>query len=402
MPLRAGALRCSFVFLVAAAMSASPVAAQDPRPAPAPADTVKPAPPAPAAPAARAPQIDFSGIVFANYQYRLDRGPVRGANRFDVERVYLTFRMPAGERASVRITTDLFQQQSSGSDAFYRGWVLRAKYAYLQYDYLKRSGLTAVARLGLTHNVFIDHDESFWPRWLGTVATDRFGYFSSADAGLVSLVTLPGRKGEVYVTVVNGPGFTSRETDRFKDYAARVTLTPLANAPSTFWRGLALSAWVYQGALGSRFAAGGAGQVGPVGSSLERDRWGLFAAVRNPRVTVAAQYAARADEGETGDNTAAVPRAVVDSSGNLISAYAIARVWGDQRTRVKPVHVVARLDRVTTHRARGDRHHLVIGGLIWDFTPAASLALDYQELLPERGSAVTPNKTLFLHAVARF
>src|SRR5687767_12788573 len=89
-----------------------------------------------------APRIDFSGVLFANYQYRRDRGSAHGANKFDVERAYLTFRMPAGERASVRITTDLFQQQSSGSDAYYKGWTLRAKYAYLQYDYLKRGGFT--------------------------------------------------------------------------------------------------------------------------------------------------------------------------------------------------------------------------------------------------------------------
>ena len=372
---------------------------QQPQPAPAPADTAKPTPaPAPA----RAPQLDFSGIVFANYQYRLDRGTTRGANRFDVERVYLTFRMPAGDRASVRVTTDLFQQQSSGSDAFYRGWVLRAKYAYLQYDYLKRGGLTGVARLGLIHNVFIDHDESFWPRWVGTVPTDRHGYFSSADAGLVTLVTLPNRRGEIYLTLVNGPGFTSRETDRFKDYAARVTLTPFGNSPPSFWRTLALTGWAYKGAVGSRFAAGGPGQVGPVGSSLQRDRWGVFAGLRNPRLTLGAQYAARADEGESGDNTAAAPRAVVDSAGNLISAYAMARALGGAQRGAKPLHVLARLDRVTTHREKDNRHHLAVGGLVWDFTSAASLSLNYQELLPERGSAVAPNKTMFLHLVARF
>ena len=372
---------------------------QQPQPAPAPADTAKPAP---APPSARAPQLDFSGVVFANYQYRLDRGTARGANRFDVERVYLTFRMPAGDRASVRVTTDLFQQQSSGSDAFYRGWVLRAKYAYLQYDYLKRGGLTAVARLGLIHNVFIDHDESFWPRWVGTVATDRHGYFSSADAGLVTLVTLPNRRGEIYLTLVNGPGFTSRETDRFKDYAARVTITPFGNSSSSFWRTLALTGWAYQGAVGSRFASGGTGQVGPVGSSLQRDRWGVFAGLRHPRLTLGAQYAARDDEGESGDNTLAVPRGVVDSSGSLNSVYAMARLLGGAPRGLKPLHVLARLDRVTTHRGRGDRHHLAVGGVVWDFTSAASLALDYQELLPERGAAVAPNKTVFLHLVARF
>lgn len=386
--------------LTAALAFAVPVTipAQQSPPSPAPADSARPAP---SAAPRRAPQLDFSGVVFANYQYRGDRGASRGANRFDVERVYLTFRMPAGERASVRITTDLYQQQSSGSDAYYRGWTLRAKYAYLQYDYLKRGGLTAVARFGMTHNVFIDHDESFWPRWVGTVATDRHGYFSSADVGLVSLVTLPGRRGELYVTVVNGPGYTSRETDRFKDYAARLTLTPFASAAAgaAFWRTLALTGWTYQGAVGSKFATPGAGQLGPIGSSLQRDRWGVFAGVRHPRLTVAAQYAARSDEGELGQNTVAAPRTVVDSSGHLVSAYAMGRVVSGR----KPVHLLARVDQVTTNREKGRRHRLGVGGLIWDFTSAASLAVDYQKLYPLPGSEdVSRNHSWYVHLVARF
>lgn len=368
-----------------------------PRTEPAPvSDTVK------RAPERTAPRIDFSGVVFGNYQYRLDRGVTRGANRFDVERVYLTFRMPAGERASVRVTTDLFQQQSSGSDAFYRGWVLRAKYAYLQYDYLKRGGITGAVRMGFVHNAFIDHDESFWPRWIGTVATDRHGYFSSADVGLATALTFPRKRGEFYAALVNGPGYTSREIDRFKDVSVRLTLTPFGSAPAGFWRSLALSGWAYQGALGSKFAAGGAGQVGPIGSSLERDRWGVFAGVRDPRLTVGAQYARRYDQGEIGSNTSADPRDIVDSSGNLVSAYAMARVLGGGGKTPRPLHALARIDRVTTNELDGDTQHLVIGGLVWDFNAASSLSLDYQEQLPQRGSAVAANKTIYLHLVARF
>lgn len=159
---------------------------------------------------------------------------------------------------------------------------------------------------------------------------------------------------------------------------------------------------MYQGAVGSKFAGGGTGQLGPVGSSLQRDRWGVFAGLRHPRITVAAQYAARADEGETGDNTAAVPRTVIDSSGNLVSAYAMARVLGGSGRGAKPLHILARVDRVTTHRAKDERHRLAIGGLVWDFTPAASLALDYQALQPLDGSRFPRNKTWFLHMVARF
>jgi hypothetical protein len=359
------------------------------------ADSTKPAAPV-------APKLDLSGVVFANYQYRTNRGASRGANKFDLERVYLTLKMPAGERASVRITTDVFQQQQSGNDSYYRGWTIRAKYAYLQYDYLKRGTARGAARFGLVHNVFIEHDETYWPRWISTVATDRHGYFSSADAGLATAVTLPRKLGEVYAAITNGPGYTSREVDRFKDYGARLTLTPFASGADGMLGSLALTAWSYQGSTASRFAGGGAGQIGPVGSSLQRDRWGVFAAVKNPALTIAAQYAARKDEGETGSNTLTDQRAVMDSAGHLVSAYAIVRPFASVAGAARSISLLGRVDRVTTNRALGQRHTLVIGGVAADLTKATSLSLDYQEQLPRDGGPASPSKTVFLHLIARF
>lgn len=345
--------------------------------------------------------FDMSGVLFANYQYRTDRGPVRAANKFDLERIYLTFRMPAGDRARIRLTTDVFQQQQSDNDSYYRGWTLRAKYAYFQYDYLRRSTARGVVRFGLVHNAFIEHDESYWPRWISTVATDRHGYFSSADAGLATAVTLPGNVGEIYGSITNGPGYTSRETDRFKDFAARVTLTPFSGAIGPL-RSLALTAWSYRGSTGSKFVNGGTGQVGPVGSSLDRSRWGVFAALKNSTFTLAGQYAARSDEGETGSNTPADPRAVTDSSGNLVSAYAILRPFASRKNAIGTVSFLGRIDRVTTNRARNERHSFVVGGVTIDLTSSASLSLDYQEqLLHETGSAAS-HKTVFLHLIGRF
>lgn len=358
-------------------------------------DTVRPAAPP-------APKFDLSGVLFANYQYRTDRGAARAANKFDLERAYVTLRMPAGERASVRVTTDIFQQQQSGNDSYYRGWSVRAKYAYLQYDYLKRGTMRGAVRFGLIHNVFIEHDESFWPRWIATVATDRAGYFSSADAGIATSLALPANLGEVYATIVNGPGYTSRETDRFKDYAARLTVTPFAGHGDGFSQSLAVTAWTYRGATGSRFAGGGPGQVASVGSSLERTRWGLFAAAKNSLVTVAAQYAARTDAGESGSNTPASPRAVVDSAGSLVSGYVAVRPFVARRGFLSGLSLIGRLDRVTANRATEAGHRFVVGGMTVDLTKAAALSLDYQEQLPRGGGGPPANKTMFLHLVARF
>ena len=190
-------------------------------------DTARPpAPPPPPTP--KTPQLDFSGIIFANWSYRTDRA-ARAQNRFDVERAYLTFRMPVGDRTSIRITADVFQNTAAPGDAFYRGWAFRAKYAYLQYDFLRNyQGMSAYARLGMLHTVVIEHVETFWPRWLSRTAVELTGFFASADLGAATQVNLPSKRGELYATITNGPGYTSRETDRFKDAGVRLTLTPLS------------------------------------------------------------------------------------------------------------------------------------------------------------------------------
>src|SRR6266404_1825343 len=151
------------IIIVALGLLALPLAISAQQPT----DTTRPAPPPPApAPAVVSIPVDFSGVLYANFQYRGDKGPAKSSNKFDLERAYLTFRMPAGDRASIRITADVFQQQNTPNDAYYKGWVVRAKYAYLQYDYLKSANWTGVARGGLIHNVVIDHEEQFWPRWI--------------------------------------------------------------------------------------------------------------------------------------------------------------------------------------------------------------------------------------------
>ncbi|MGH7719791.1 MAG: hypothetical protein ACREON_13235, partial [Gemmatimonadaceae bacterium] len=349
----------------------------------------------------RTPSVSLSGVLFANFQYRTDDA-ARDANRFDLERIYLTARTPLGDRASLRFTTDVFQQTGAG-DSYYRGWTIRAKYAYLQYDFLRSAGrTTALARLGMLHTVVIEHIESFWPRWISTVPVDRYGYFSSADLGVAAEVKLPGSMGEVYATVTNGPGYTSRETDRFKDFAARLSLTPLASTPAGFMRSLTLTAWGYRGALASRFVDGGSGQIGPVSSSLRRDRWGVFAGVRDPRVTVGAEYSVRRDEGELGQNTPAAPRLVNDSTGTVTSAFAVVRPFRlvDASSTV-PLSLVARWDRLEPNDDRDAAARLLIAGVVWDLTSRLSLSLDYQGL-SARGASVPETTTMFLHAYAAF
>lgn len=356
-------------------------------------------PPAPDKPVPAA--FEFSGIFFANFQYSGgEKG--RSANRFDVERAYLNFQTPVRDRLAVRVTTDLFQQAAPGSDSFYRGWIIRAKYAYLNYTYVDNSNWRASARAGLLQTVFIEHDEKTWSRWLSTSPTERAGYFSSADAGVSTTVSFPARLGEVYATVTNGPGYTSREIDRFKDFAARITITPWARDTVGNLRGVALTAWGYRGQTASRFVDGGQGQTGSVGSGLQRDRFGFHVASSTPALSVAAQYARRIEEGETGANSPLSPRQIVDSTGTMLSAYATVRPFLLLRGSALPLSVLARLDRVTSNRDTRSRHDVAIVGLLYALSKTVSVALDYQETTPVSQSNIVPVKTYFAHLVARY
>ena len=116
--------RTRTIALIAALVAPVALAAQQP------VDTTRPAPPPAPAPAPTQTisiPVDFSGVLYANFQYQGAKGATKSQNKFDLERAYLTFRMPAGDRASIRITADVFQQQTTGADAFYKGWVVRAK-----------------------------------------------------------------------------------------------------------------------------------------------------------------------------------------------------------------------------------------------------------------------------------
>lgn len=364
-----------------------------------PADTVKPQP-------AQSPSsvpVDFSGVLFANYQYRGDAGTSKSFNKFDVERVYLTFRIPAGQHLTIRVTADVFQQSAAPNDAFYKGWVLRAKYAYLQYDLARTSGWSAQFRGGLLQNVVIDHVESFWPRWIALSPIERAGFFASADAGVAALVSFPSKLGEAYLTVVNGPGYTSRETDRFKDYAGRITLTPFANSDRTVLKTFTVTAWGYVGAVASSFASGGPGQVGPVGSGLPRTRAGLFLGLKDPRFATGLEIDGRKDGAEVGANTPGSPRSEIDSAGRLAAGFAVIKPFQllNPTSRV-PLGVVARVDRFTPNAGTTGYVRTVIAGFTWDLSKQAAISLDYQEQTAHDGAVAPDPKTYFMHVVASF
>ena len=369
-------------------------------------DTTKPAvdtqPAAPQPAPAPALPFDFSGILYANYQYGGNKGN-RTVDRFDVDRAYLTFRATPGEHFAVRITADVYQQRDTTRDQYYRGWALRAKYAYGQYDFIRGVGdeLKANVRLGLLQTVIIDHEEQFWQRGLSQVAIEQNGFFQSSDAGAAATVTFPKKWGELYATIVNGSGYGSRELDRFKEYAARLTLTPLANTFG-FWKTLTISPWFSKGDRGSDFARG-PGTLDPVPDALRRDRGGVFLGLRDPRMTIGAQFAERWDVFESADTTVDVVPRSVERTGQVISLYTIFRPLAFINSAPAwPIAVTLRADNITPNTDTDPYARNYIAGLGWEFNRRTSVTFDFQTQEPKSGSTAADTKVFFIHLIAGF
>jgi hypothetical protein len=345
------------------------------------------------------PALDFSGVIYGNYKFQTDsasKAPFgqKAPNKFDVERVYLTFRMPAGDHGAIRVTTDIF---NNANDAYYNGWTARLKYAYFQYAW----NPNFLTRIGMLHTVMIDHQETFWPRWISQVALEKAAFFSSADVGLAGLYTLSNKWGEVYATITNGGGYTQSEKDRFKDFAARLSLTPMGNSTGLL-KTLTITPWFYKGATASA-------QPANFTDALKRDRYGIFAGLKDRRLTAGLEWAQRTEGVET---IAAGPtQTVADRKGRLIDLFAVVRPmeWANPAQKSK-LGLVARYDifklnTASTTQPDAENKSMILGAF-WDLNQRASFSLDYQGttssgFVPAAG---TPPKasTIFAHWTVGF
>ena len=387
--------------LIAASLVAAPLAAR----AQYTTDTTKtdtaksPDHPKPTPPATKpaTPGLDFSAWIFGDFQYQTDDAAKAAnggsaPNKFDIGRVYLTFKGPLGDRVSYRATTDI--KQGSGTDS-YKGWFVRLKYAYLQYDYMKpnTSGASAFARLGVLHTVIVDQEENFWPRYFAQTALERNGFLSSADLGVSTGITLPNKLGEIYADVVNGTGYDNPENNKYKDFQARVTITPLAKSASLL-KTFAISPWYSYGGNSSVFLTD---PTRPITDRLKKDRYGVFVGNKDRRLTFGAEYAERKD-GTDNNTTDATLDQIVETSGQLLDGFVIVRPLEFSQPDIKQSFgLIGRFDHWKPNKDSDAWAQFIIAGIFWEPTRKTALALDYQETTPKNGLAGTKSSSVFLH-----
>jgi len=343
--------------------------------------------------------IEFSGVLYPQFIYGGAKGNgTRSANRFELERAYLNARARISDRASLRLTTDVFRPAANAS------YTLRAKYAYAQYDYWMNGegflGANGQVRLGMQQTVIIEQEESFWPRWIARTGVERAGYFSSSDLGASTTWSLGGGATEVFAMVANGNGYATPESDRYKDYSARVSFSPFG-LPTSANGGLVISPWYYKGTR--------PGTLAPT-EGRKLDRMGVFAGWRSPAVIATAHFAQA-----TAQREQAVPGDVLtsDESSTILSAHVhLKPLRLLNPTGSTALGLIFRWDAIDgddqypspggEFKARDGR--FIVAGFTHELSKKLQWAIDYQQQSPRGDPALNAQdlRTYNLHVSAAF
>jgi hypothetical protein len=376
----------TFLALVAGAIPAIAAAQQTPS---------QPATPAPVATPTASVPIEFSGLLFPQFIYGGAKGNgTRSANQFQLERAYLTAKAKIGDRTTLRLTSDIYRPGGNN------GYTMRAKYAYVQYDYWTNGegfmGTNGQVRLGMQQTVLNETEEAFWPRYVAKIAAERAGFFASADLGASTTLSFNG-VGELFAEVANGPGYATPENDRFKDYSARLTLTPFGGTTA---KGLVLAPWIYKGTVQSALQPA---------EGRKHDRAGVFAGYKTPAFMVGGDY-----EVSTNENERNAPGGVVteDRSGKVLSAYTHLKPFAMlSPTGDKTWGILLRWDQVSGDNGyvpnNGDfpvlKGKFIVAGITHDVNSKLSWALDWQQQSPNGAAAPALDlRTYNLHVSAAF
>jgi hypothetical protein len=148
-------------------------------------------------------------------------------NGFDLTRAYLTIKKNLSGGASMRMTLDGGRLNGAGA-ATGANLVDFVKYAYIELPLGIPGGipLSATAKIGLQHNMWIDWADKIWDNaYIMKQYDDNESIMSSSDFGFgltgkFSLPVLP--EIEYHTTVVNGAGYKSAETNVAKEVGVRL------------------------------------------------------------------------------------------------------------------------------------------------------------------------------------
>ena len=224
------------------------------------------------------PEYKIGGVVFTGWTYNMDNAdlpatilldstqidPVYGSapkknqfetgkNSFYFDRAYINIKASLTPQISARLTPDVYSvKDGNGATQYFT----QMKYAFLDYTPLNTDdGLALTFSFGLIPNQWISNVEKYYGyrgvaktftdySWVTgqkisknpvsgkaySVATSTGSFFSSADLGMTTKLSLPKKYADLYLSVLNGNGFRNEGFDqnRFKDFMATLFVYPLA------------------------------------------------------------------------------------------------------------------------------------------------------------------------------
>ena len=165
----------------------------------------------------------FSGVMYTDYYYNIDNSipAEKDRNAFTFRRIYFTFDNTISADFKIRFRLES-ESNSFGSTAKINPFV---KHAYLEWSNLIPRH---VLYFGISETNAFKNSEEFWGyRSVEKTIMDLNKISSSADFGIALKGDIDSRYLHHWLTIMNGPGYSSSEGDRYKKIGYALWVTPV-------------------------------------------------------------------------------------------------------------------------------------------------------------------------------
>jgi hypothetical protein len=216
-------------------------------------------------------EVKIGGVVFTGWTFNMDNAdfitkldttsanpsapfgfdPVKNQfetsrNSFYFDRAYINIKASLTPQITARLTPDVYSVTDGNGKTQY---FTQMKYGYFDYTPLNTDdGLSLTFSAGLIPNQWISNVEKYYGyrgvaktftdySWTtsavrsgNTVKVGSGSFFSSADLGMTTKLSLPKKYADLYVSILNGNGFRNEGFDqnRFKDFMVTGFIYPLS------------------------------------------------------------------------------------------------------------------------------------------------------------------------------
>lgn len=193
----------------------------------------------------------------------------------------------------------------------------------------------------------------------GFVDSERL--LDTADLGMCIAVKLPKDYGEAMLVMLNGPGYTKSETDKFKDINPRITLVPLPK--NEILKSLSIFGYCY---LGKRIENG---------KDLDRDRMRISLAFTNSLVNLGGEFDI------SNDQKLDKSKNVEDVNGMGFSTFGELKFAKLTSNSLKKMGFITRFDSWDPNtNIKKDAYNVLLAGFVYTVTKNIRSSINLQQI----------------------